>query len=47
MFYNDRLSPRDVQAIEKEINGLSPEQRTHFPGGERTIDFEKTCPLKK
>ena len=47
MFYSDRLNPSDVRTIEKVINGLSPEQWTHFPGGERTIDFEKTCPLKK
>ncbi len=46
LFYSGVIDKEGVDAIEEEINQLSREQWTHFPGPVRVVTLNKVCELK-
>lgn len=46
LFYGGQIDKGGVAALEKEINQLTPEQRSHFPGPARIVSLNDVCELK-
>jgi hypothetical protein len=46
LFYEGNLGKAGIVALEEEINQLSREQWSHFPGPVRVVSFNDTCELK-
>jgi hypothetical protein len=46
LFYSGQINKEGVDAIEKEINQMSREQWSHFPGPIRVVTLNEVCELK-
>jgi len=46
LFYGGLIDKEGVSALEEEINQLTPEQRSHFPGPARIVSLNDVCELK-
>ena len=46
LFYGGQIDKAGVTALEEEINQLTPEQRSHFPGPARIVSLSDVCELK-
>ena len=46
LFYSGRADKNGIAALEEEINGLTREQWSHFPGPVRVVSLNDTCSLK-
>jgi hypothetical protein len=46
LFYGGLVDKAGVDALEEEINQLTPEQRSHFPGPARIVSLNEVCELK-
>lgn len=45
LFYGGQIDKAGVAALEEEINSLTPEQRSHFPGPARMVSLGDVCKL--
>jgi len=46
LFYSGRIDKEGVVALEEEINQLTREQWSHFPGPVRVVSLNDVCKLK-
>ena len=46
LFYGGIIDKVGVGALEEEINMLTPEQRSHFPGPARIVSLNDSCELR-
>ena len=46
LFYSGQITKEGIDAIEEEINQMSREQWSHFPGPVRFVTLNEVCELK-
>jgi hypothetical protein len=46
LFYSGQVNKKGIDAIEEEINKMSREQWSHFPGPVRVVVLNEVCELK-